>query len=171
MLPQSLADSHVPWSPHLVEAAEGAEGAEGDGEFEDDGENQSISGNLPDDTPARSPVPPLPPSQSPALRIKYLSKRSEEIQLERPKLTPKKTESLRPRRQQEKKEFSPKPSKVPSRSAAVTTASPQTKAKVQTPQKVADPKPTYQQRMEAWLKQPDRPAEASNPFLEVLKDK
>jgi hypothetical protein len=139
----------------------------------DDAENHSLSSNLPEEPPPRSPIPP--PHQSPALKSKYLSKRSEEIQLERPKLTPKKSEPLRLRRGApalEKKEFSPKPSKTLTRSAAAASSDvPQTKSKTHTPQKVADPKPTYQQRMEAWLKTPERAAEAPNPFLAVLEDK
>lgn len=129
-------------------------------EKDEDCENSFIESNNQGPFPITTTATPMPPNnfrnkENQQLRLKP----SSEVQLNRPKLGPKKRELGL---SQKKTADSP--------SHRTPTKTPQSKPKG-TPSKVAEAKPTFQQRMESWLRHSDHSPEAPNPFLEVLKDR
>jgi hypothetical protein len=177
-LPSPPQSPHLEPSPLAVESGgEERQGSGGEGE-EPEGEELCLHGseNCENHFLASNAQSPQP---QPLAAAALLPKRSAEAQLERPRLGAKRDKVERPRLKKpagDKTEFSPKPaarvSRVPQ--SAQTKRNPVTAiapASQRATGVTAEPKRTFQQRMESWLKQSDHSPEAPNPFLEVLKDR
>lgn len=124
---------------------------------EEDYENKFIESNY-------HPSMATPPQSNSANKSRFQekhSKKSTELQLDRPKLRPQKREPPCKKPQMKAKD---------SPNHRTPTKTPQSKPK-ETFTKPVEPKLTFQQRMESWLHHSDHSPEAPNPFLEVLKER